>query len=141
MKRGSIEFGDILLMWRLRNTSNLVAIERKLSSVSPHTSFTRSADTQSVWRPLSRPIEDSPLAFCDSRTLSERDLVAADRVAAEYAGEIYYVLSNPRQRWYWLSHQKPDELAVFLSFDSLCSSAQTPINCEYIFLHCRWFVS
>ena len=64
----------------------------------PHASFTRSADTQSVWRPLSRPIEDSPLAFCDFRTLSENDLVAAGRVAEEYAGEIYYVLSNPRQR-------------------------------------------
>lgn len=115
---------------RLEITSTLAVTERGYSSLPLYVFGLITAECDSVWRPLSRPIEDSPLAFCDPRTLSEEDLVAADRVAPEYAGEIYYVMSNPKQRWYWLSHQKPEEVAVFLSFDSLCSSAKTPINCK-----------
>lgn len=117
---------------RLKITSTLVITEREYSSLPLYVLRSTNAECNSVWRPLSRPIEDSPLAFCDPRTLSEEDLVAADRVAPEYAGEIYYVMSNPKQRWYWLSHQEPEEVAVFLSFDSLCSSADTPINCKFL---------
>jgi hypothetical protein len=46
--------------------------------------------------------------------------VAADRISAgqEYIGEIYYVKHNEHQKWYYLSLQSPEELSVFVSFDS-----------------------
>lgn len=63
-------------------------------------------------------MEDSPLAFCDYRSIDESDLVAADRVSEQYAGEVYYLRYNAEQRWYWFEHHAPDEIALFLSFDS-----------------------
>ncbi|KAK7398522.1 hypothetical protein QQX98_012098 [Neonectria punicea] len=81
-----------------------------------------------VWRPLFRTITESPLAFCDARTLSEEDLVPADRVSPEYAGEIYYVRPSKQQSWYWLSDMTPGDVTIFLSFDSANSNLGSPIN-------------
>jgi hypothetical protein len=72
----------------------------------------------SCWRPLFRPIEDSPIAFCDPSTVSAANLLATDRVAAGSYLEIYSVRYNPGQKWYWLSRQRPDEMAIFVVFDS-----------------------
>ncbi|KAE8443928.1 hypothetical protein EG329_001238 [Mollisiaceae sp. DMI_Dod_QoI] len=69
------------------------------------------------WRPL-KPVEDSPLAFCDYYSIAHSALVAADRVSPEYCGEVYYLKFEAEQQWYYLSKQKPDEISVFLSFDS-----------------------
>ena len=63
-------------------------------------------------------MEDAPLAFCDAFTVRKKDLVAADRVSPQYVGEVYYVAWSPEQRWYFLSEQKPEETALFVSFDS-----------------------
>jgi len=63
-------------------------------------------------------VETAPLAFCDKRSVDYEDLVAADRVIPEYAGEIYYLKYNPDHRWYWLSKQTPDEVFMFTSYDS-----------------------
>lgn len=84
----------------------------------------------SIWRPLFRNVTQSPLAFCDARTLNESDLVPADRVSPEYAGEIYYVRPSITQRWYWLSEMTPEEVAVFVSFDSAHADKGSPINCK-----------
>lgn len=63
-------------------------------------------------------MSDSPLAFCDYTTINHEDLVAADRVSEQYAGEVYYVRYGPQQRWYWMSQQDVSEVALFLSYDS-----------------------
>ncbi|KAH8768682.1 hypothetical protein F5882DRAFT_188302 [Hyaloscypha sp. PMI_1271] len=69
------------------------------------------------WRPL-KPVEDSPLAFCDYHSIVDSALVAADRVSPEYCGEVYYLKFEAEQQWYYLSNQQPDEMSVFVSFDS-----------------------
>jgi len=75
----------------------------------------------SVWKPIKYEVEDHPLALCDPYSIDASvDLVAADRVGSSYIGEIYYLKYRASQRWYWLSRQKPDELAIFVSFDSCC---------------------
>ncbi|KAK3358834.1 hypothetical protein B0T25DRAFT_77298 [Lasiosphaeria hispida] len=71
-----------------------------------------------LWRPLYRPVVDSALALCDYRSLSPSDLVAADHVNPDYHGEIYYLKYNPKQEWYWLREQRPEEAVLFISFDS-----------------------
>ncbi|RWA10866.1 hypothetical protein EKO27_g4236 [Xylaria grammica] len=73
-----------------------------------------------VWRPLNRIVEDCPIAICDPRTVDPDDLVAADRVTPDFAVELYYLKYNANQRWYWLRHQSPDELMVFVNYDSRC---------------------
>ncbi|KAK0710740.1 hypothetical protein B0H67DRAFT_264119 [Lasiosphaeris hirsuta] len=71
-----------------------------------------------LWRPLYRPVVDSALALCDYRSLPPGDLVAADHVNPDYHGKIYYLKYNPKQEWYWLREQRPDEAVLFISFDS-----------------------
>lgn len=41
-----------------------------------------------------------------------------DRVSAQYIGEIYYLNYSDKHKWYFFSHQSPDEVAIFVSFDS-----------------------
>ena len=85
----------------------------------------------SVWRPLYRSIQDCPLAFCDAQTINEDDLLATDRVAPDLVFELYSVKYNPRQKWYWLSGQTPEEVAMFVQFDSDSARFGKPINSMY----------
>ena len=58
------------------------------------------------------------MAMCDYSTIDPADLVAADRVAREYTGEIFYLLHNENQNWYWISGQTPDEMLLCVNYDS-----------------------
>ncbi|GAA5842383.1 hypothetical protein JCM11251_004212 [Rhodosporidiobolus azoricus] len=81
-----------------------------------------------VWRPLSYPAQDCPLAYMDYRTLSPADLRATDLILPARSnegnrkGENYSVLHNPQQKWYFLSDQTPSECVVFKIYDSHPSS-------------------
>ncbi|KAM0750357.1 hypothetical protein T439DRAFT_326326 [Meredithblackwellia eburnea MCA 4105] len=78
-----------------------------------------------VWRPLSHPAVDCPLAVMDYRTLDfDKDLRATDLILSNEGnrkGENFSVYSNPSQRWYYLSNQTPSEALVFKIYDSLVS--------------------
>ncbi len=54
-----------------------------------------------VWRAIRGPIESSPLALCDARSLGTEDIVPIDLVYRERVGEIYGFLYNPKHRWYY----------------------------------------
>ncbi|KAK0657890.1 hypothetical protein B0T16DRAFT_402684 [Cercophora newfieldiana] len=71
-----------------------------------------------VWRPLFRPIEDNPIAFCDPDTVCRNDMLEVDRVTPISLIEVFQIKFNPTQRWRWLSKQTPDEPVVFVQFDS-----------------------
>ncbi|KAI0192131.1 hypothetical protein F4808DRAFT_443267 [Astrocystis sublimbata] len=71
-----------------------------------------------LWRPLYHPVVDSALAVCDFNTVSPSDLVATDHVNSDYHSEIYYMKYNREQQWYWLREQTPDEVLMFITFDS-----------------------
>ncbi|KFY73892.1 hypothetical protein V499_06060 [Pseudogymnoascus sp. VKM F-103] len=71
-----------------------------------------------IWRPLIDIIEESPLAFCDSRTVSSANLVAADLVYPHHIGEKYDVLWGENQRWYYLDKMRSDECVLIKMFDS-----------------------
>ncbi|GAA5905821.1 hypothetical protein JCM6882_000469 [Rhodosporidiobolus microsporus] len=78
-----------------------------------------------VWRPLSYPAQDCPLAYMDYRTLSPSDLRPTDLILSNEGnrkGENYSVLHNPTQKWYFLSDQRPSECVVFKIYDSHPSS-------------------
>lgn len=87
--------------------------------VNPNTRFfTKSLLPHSVWRPLCAQVDDAPLAFCDPRSVDVRDLIAIDRPGADFGGEMYVLRHAEQQRWYYLSHQKPNEVFVFVTWDS-----------------------
>jgi len=78
-----------------------------------------------VWKPLYRPVENGPLAFCDPITVSQSDVLEVDvvRPKSKEARETRYVKYNPGQDWYWCSNQAPNEISLFKSWDSDPSAA------------------
>lgn len=81
-----------------------------------------------VWRPLRSTLQDSPLAFCAASTVLKNDLVPADRINPDFVAEIGFLKYNPRQVWYWLSSQTPEEIAVFVQYDSEASETDTGVR-------------
>lgn len=71
-----------------------------------------------AWRPLRGPVRDAPLAFCDPATLSPADMVDVDRPSANQTSEAIYIKYNSNHQWCYLQDQMPDELSLFLSWDS-----------------------
>ncbi|KAF2493082.1 hypothetical protein BU16DRAFT_97500 [Lophium mytilinum] len=76
-----------------------------------------------VWRPLTGPEQDYPLAVCDTRTVSESDLVPADIVFPHYCDERYELLYSPAQRWFYKRRMQVDEVILLKHFDSNADEA------------------
>jgi hypothetical protein len=72
-----------------------------------------------VWRPIRHPVETFPLAICDARSVSPRDLVISERRYPNRVGQTYAVTYNPAHRWYWFPLMRRDEALVFKVYDSL----------------------
>ena len=76
-----------------------------------------------IWRVVSQPPQDVPLAVCDARSVAAEDLVRGDAFfdvgdPPWWNFEAYLVRHNPAHRWYYYSDMRPDEALVFKSFDS-----------------------
>ena len=76
-----------------------------------------------VWRVLTPPPQDMPLAVCDSRSVSPSDLVEADAMMdipgkPETSYEGLVIRYSPRHRWSYFSNMSRDEVLVFKSHDS-----------------------
>ena len=76
-----------------------------------------------IWRVVSPPPQDVPLAVCDAGTVAPQDLVRGDAIfdvgdEPWWTFEAYLLRSNPAHRWWWYSDMRPDEALVFKSFDS-----------------------
>jgi hypothetical protein len=72
-----------------------------------------------VWRPIRHPVETFPLAICDARSLSEKDLVVSERRYPNRVGQTYAITYNPDHVWYWFPRMRRDEALVFKVYDSL----------------------
>ena len=71
-----------------------------------------------IWRVLSPPPPDIPLAFCDARTVSTSDLVDSDSVMdtpgePEWSIVVGVVRYNANHRWSYFSNLTRDEVLVF----------------------------
>jgi hypothetical protein len=76
-----------------------------------------------VWRVISPPPQDVPLAVCDARTLASEDLVPADAVfdvagKPDWSFEGLLVRYSERHRWSYFSGMRPDEALMFKTHDS-----------------------
>ncbi|KAF7377811.1 hypothetical protein MSAN_00204600 [Mycena sanguinolenta] len=73
-----------------------------------------------LWRPISNPADDTPLALCDFRSMDpEADVLAVALVYPDREGETYGVKYNPKQRWTYFSGVKPEELVLIKCYDSV----------------------
>ncbi|KAF9261031.1 hypothetical protein L218DRAFT_554401 [Marasmius fiardii PR-910] len=67
-----------------------------------------------LWRPLSHPAYDWPLALCDYSSVDlNSDLFTITRKHAETA-----VKYNPKHQWKYLRGMKPDEILLLKNYDS-----------------------
>jgi hypothetical protein len=71
-----------------------------------------------VWRPIRHPVESSPLAICDARSIAFDDFVISERRYPNRIGQTYAITYNPAHRWYWLPRMRRDEALVFKVYDS-----------------------
>jgi hypothetical protein len=71
-----------------------------------------------VWRPIRGPVEESPLAVCDARSLDPRDFVATDLKYRDRTGEVFSVAYNPNHRWFYFPNMLADEALLLKCFDS-----------------------
>jgi len=71
-----------------------------------------------VWRPIRGPIERSPLAFVDGRTVAEDDFVPMDLVYPDRTGEIYAFTHSPAHDWVYFPRMTRDEALLIKTFDS-----------------------
>jgi hypothetical protein len=76
-----------------------------------------------VWRALSPPPQDIPLAFCDASTVVDADIALADYVGHpneehKSAIKLNIVRFNPAHRWYYFPNMTADEMILFKGYDS-----------------------
>jgi hypothetical protein len=71
-----------------------------------------------VWRAIRGPIESSPLALCDARSLGAEDIVPTDLVYRERVGETFGFLNNPKHRWYYFPRMERNEAILLKCYDS-----------------------
>ena len=62
------------------------------------------------WPP---PVESSPLAMCDARSISLDDLVISERRYPGRVGQTYAIVYNPDHKWFWFPRMRRDEAIVF----------------------------
>lgn len=76
-----------------------------------------------VWRAITPPPQDFPLAVCDARTIGRDDEIAVTAITALRGfGELAFptagYLPNPAHRWCWFRDMTPDEVLVFKTHDT-----------------------
>jgi hypothetical protein len=76
-----------------------------------------------VWRAITPPPQDVPLAVCDARTVRPEDFIPADAIfdrdgAVAFSFEALLLRYSPRQRWVFYSNMGPDEALVFKTNDT-----------------------
>ena len=76
-----------------------------------------------MWRAVSAPPQDFPLAVCDAQSVAPEDEVIVTAITVEQgAGEIRHDTTgyryNPAHRWYYYRDMSPEEVLVFKAHDT-----------------------
>ena len=67
-----------------------------------------------IWRPLSHPAYDWPLAVCDFRSIDrEKDTFPVTLVLPTFTGGTLGVRYSPNQKWKYFHGMTPDEIVIF----------------------------
>jgi hypothetical protein len=74
-----------------------------------------------IWRSISGPVLDTPLAVCDARSVSAADLVVSEIRYPNRIGEIYLLAHSSGHRWSYYSEMDRHEALVFKQYDSQVS--------------------
>ena len=71
-----------------------------------------------AWKPISGPVEESPLAVLNAEGLHPDDMVETDLLYPDRVGRIYSFRWSTGHRWYYYPHQKEGEVLLLKCYDS-----------------------
>jgi hypothetical protein len=74
-----------------------------------------------VWRPISEPVEQMPLALLDASSMAAGDLVETKIINERQkgrVGQIYSVKHNANHRWFYFPEMKMDQAILIKGYDS-----------------------
>ena len=75
-----------------------------------------------VWRPISEPVQQMPLALLDASSIDNADLVETSIINERQGGrigKIYSVMHREGQSWFYFPEMKMSEAIMIKGFDSL----------------------
>ncbi|MDP6517416.1 MAG: CmcJ/NvfI family oxidoreductase [Alphaproteobacteria bacterium] len=72
-----------------------------------------------VWRPITGPVQRSPLALAEAESIKTEELIATEQRFPDRVGEIYLLARGSDQRWCWLSGMDRNETLLIKGWDSL----------------------
>ncbi|KAG5646559.1 hypothetical protein DXG03_002862 [Asterophora parasitica] len=101
-------------------TSAIARVHRHLPAADVPDLLKKRFQIINLWRPISRPALDWPLALCDYRSVDPAaDTVPIALVYPDREGEVLGISFNPNQKWTYFSGVTPEELILIKCFDSL----------------------
>jgi len=97
--------------------------EQMLEKVSPRPGRLGRYAHYNIWRVLTPPPQDIPLAVCNARTVAARDLVPALAVfdlpgQPERTAESLVLRHSPLHRWFYYRNMTPQEALIFVTKES-----------------------
>lgn len=98
-------------------------VERSLPAEEARERLTRRFAIYNVWRCLTDPPQDTPLAFCEPASVAPSDIVGCDEITTTDGGELLrFELSlyhhHPSQRWFYFPNLGQEELLLFTGYDA-----------------------
>jgi hypothetical protein len=94
-----------------------------------------------IWRSIGGKIVDTPLAVCDARSISVRDLIVTDLRYRDRFGEMYLVQESPHHRWAYFSEMDRHEALVFKQYDSQVSGVARGCSGDFVLVLHRCYAA
>lgn len=97
--------------------------EQVFATLEDHSWRCRRFAHYNIWRVLTPPPQDVPLAVCDARSLARADLIEALAVfdfagVPERTADSYVIRHNSAHQWKYFPDMTPDEALVFVTNES-----------------------
>ncbi|WP_269751254.1 CmcJ/NvfI family oxidoreductase [Acuticoccus mangrovi] len=98
-------------------------VEHLLPAEEARQRLTRRYAIYNVWRCLTDPPQDTPLAFCEPASMAPADVVGCDQmISTDDGSTICFELSlyhySPAQRWFYFPDLRRGDLLIFTGCDS-----------------------
>ncbi|MEO8184479.1 MAG: CmcJ/NvfI family oxidoreductase [Deltaproteobacteria bacterium] len=116
------------------HVSALRRVEQLLGAEAAKRRLERRLAIVNVWRPLFGPVQDTPLAICDGRSIEERDLIAIDLLYRDRVGENFSFAHNPQHRWYYVPQMQANEALLLKCYDT-AGDGRCPFTAHSAFDH------
>lgn len=100
--------------------SAIARVHRHLSAEEAPSFLQRRFQIINLWRPISHPAIDWPLALCDYSSVDKKsDTFPIALIYPDREGETMGVDYNPNQKWKYIHGVTPDEFILIKCFDSI----------------------